>query len=332
MAASTLSRRRLLQLAALSGLSLLAGCRQSRSPLLVSRGEFPSLWAARLPRDWSQQLAEDPEALLQSLRTAAGSRTALLQLWDGWASSLPASRWQPFQAGDLPSGLIAQAAPVSRLFAPEGSPTLAFPWAIDPWVLLLRDRPDLARRASEGWNLLLDPSLQGRLVLPSSPRLSISLMDADPQRLRQLRRAALASDERHGLNLLLAGEAEALVLPRRRAVPLLRRDPRLAVVLPRQGAPLGWNLLLRPAGVGVQPPRAWLAELQSAPLLPRLLAAGWVPPLARERLEAAAASLPAEQRALLLPPQDLLERCWSLPPLEARERDRLQALWDDASP
>jgi putative spermidine/putrescine transport system substrate-binding protein len=332
MAASTLPRRRLLHLAAFSGLSLLAGCRQSRSPLLVSRGDFPSAWAARLPRDWSQQLLDDPETLLQTLRTAEGARTGLLQLWDGWASSLPPNRWQPFPAGDLPGGLIALAAPVSRLFAAEGSPTLAFPWAIDPWVLLLRDRPDLARRAAEGWNLLLDPSLQGRLVLPSSPRLSITLMGADPQRLRQLRRAALANDERHGLNLLLAGEAEALVLPRRRAVPLLRSDPRLTVVLPPEGAPLGWNLLLRPAGVAVQPPRAWLAELLTAPLLSRLLASGWVPPLPRARLEAAAASLPAVQRALLMPPQDLLDRCWSLPPLDARERARLQALWDGASP
>lgn len=332
MAALPLPRRQLLRLAALSGPALLAGCRRSPHRLLVSRGDFPAAWAARLPDGWNQQVWEDPASLLQNLPAATGSSAVLVQLWDGWAASQPPSRWDPFAPGELPGGLLAPAAAVSRLFLPAGSPSRAFPWAVDPWVLLLRDRPDLARRASEGWELLLDPSLQGRLVLPSSPRVAITLVGADPQRLRLLRRAALASDERHGLNLLLAGEAEAVVLPRRRAVPLLRSDPRLAVVLPRQGSPLGWNLLLRPAGAALRPPLAWLMELLAPPLLPRLLAAGWVPPLPRSRLEPAAASLPARQRTLLLPPDDLLARCWSLPPLSAEQRDQLQALWDGASP
>ena len=38
------------------------------------------------------------------------------------------------------------------------------------------------------------------------------------------------------------------MLPRQRVVGLLRRDPRLQVLLPEHGSPLSWNLLLRPAG------------------------------------------------------------------------------------
>ena len=331
MAAPVLSRRQLLRLSPLPALALLAGCSGERSRLLVSRSDMPAAWSSRLPRSWSQQVLEDPAAVLAAL-AAPGTPAGLVQLWDGWATTRPTGSWQPFVAPELLRRLTPMAAPVSRLFAPEGRPALAFPWAMDPWVLLLRERPDLVRRASEGWNLLLDPSLRGRLVLPSSPRVSITLMEGDPQRLRRLRRAALACDERNGLNLLLAGEAEALVLPRRRAVPLLRSDPRLTVLLPAQGAPLGWNLLLRPAATAVQPPLDWLALALAPPLLPRLLAAGWVPPLPRATLEAAAASLPAVQRQLLLPAPAVLERCWNLPPLSAGERDALQALWDGACP
>jgi putative spermidine/putrescine transport system substrate-binding protein len=115
-------------------------------------------------------------------------------------------------------------------------------------------------------------------------------------------------------------------------MPLLRSDPRLAVVLPAQGSPLGWNLLLRPTGAAALPPTTWLESVLQAPLLPRLLAAGWVPPLPRAALEQAATSLPPAQRALLLPPEALLERCWSLPPLTPDERLALQALWDGAAP
>jgi hypothetical protein len=157
-------------------------------------------------------------------------------------------------------------------------------------------------------------------------------MQTDAGRLRRLRRAALASDERNGLNLLLTGEAEALVLPRRRAVALLRSDPRLSAVLPDDGAPLGWNLLLRPAGTAAELPLAWLEAALQPPLLPRLLAAGWVPPLPRAELERAATSLPQLQRSLLLPPVDLLARCRALQPLGEGERQSLQDLWDSTAP
>jgi hypothetical protein len=206
-----------------------------------------------------------------------------------------------------------------------------YAWAVNPWVLVLRDRPDLARRRAAGWDLLLDPSLRGRVVLPASPRLSLALVAEDPERLRRLRAQALAYDDRDAISLLLDGHAEAAVLPRQRVVPLLRRDPRLTVVLPEQGAPLGWNLLLSPAAAPA-PPLDWLAEVLESPLLPRLLAGGWVPPLPAAQLEPALAGFAPDLRALLLPPAALQARWRDLPPLEPAERRRLQALWDGAAP
>ncbi len=171
-------------------------------------------------------------------------------LGDGWASAEPRSRWQPLGAPALLARLADWAAPLSRLFGPPDAEALAFPWAFTPWVLVLRSRPGLAARREEGWDLLLDPSLKGRLVLPSSPRICMALMGRDFERIQALRRQALAYDDRDGLNLLLSGGADAAVLPLRRVIPLLRRDQRLAVVLPASGAPLAWQVLLRPAGSG----------------------------------------------------------------------------------
>jgi hypothetical protein len=168
---------------------------------------------------------------------------------------LPGTSSPPPDAPELLAQLAPFAAPVSRLFQPEDAPELAFPWAFSTWVLVLRSRPDLARRRQEGWDLLLDPSLKNRLVLPSSPRVVIELVlrqlglasppsglaapsqppsqpndhpqgppgpKAEPavlddpkllEAVQRLRRQALACDEANGLNLLLAGEADAAVLP-----------------------------------------------------------------------------------------------------------------------
>ena len=223
---------------------------------------------------------------------------------------------------------------MARLYAPPAAGQLAFPWAYSPWVIALRSRPDLAARRQEGWQLLLDPSLRGRLVLPSSPRISLEIMGGDFERLERLRAQALAYDDRDGLNLLLSGDAEAAVLPLQRLIPLLRRDQRLAVIWPDSGAPLSWQLLLRPAGAApsAPPPLEWLGAVLEQPLLEQLLARGWVPPLPQADLAPVARRFPESIAALLLPGDGLLQRCWSLPPLSVPQQLAQQNLWDAAAP
>ena len=330
-------RRRLLQLG-LGATALLAlpagltGCRQGQAEeLLLVAGELPPTWLRRLPSPWRGRPLDSPSALLEQLQDGARAQgvPGLVSLGDGWATSLPPGRWQSLQ---LPPALLALLAdwarPISRLFGPADAAALAFPWAFSPWVLVLRSRPSLAVRAREGWDLLLDPSLTGKLVLPSSPRLCIELMGRDFDRIAALRRQALAYDDRDGLSLLLSGEAEAAVVPLRRLIPLLRRDQRLQVVLPASGAPLSWQLLLRPTGASAPLPADWIQAAFEPPLLPALLQAGWVPPLPRAVLEPQMRRFPAPLAALLLPDQQVLERCWSLPPLTVPQRLALQTVWD----
>ncbi len=330
------SRRQVLRSGAGGSLALatwgLTGC-AAATPfrLLASRADLPAAWIARLPRTWQSQFLEGPDQVRTAVLASGPRRPALGQLSDGWAATLPRAELQPIGTPALLARLDLAAAQVARLFAADPAPQLAFPWALNPWVLLLRNRPDLVRRRAEGWELLLDPSLAGAVVLPSSPRVVLDLVDGDAERLRRLRRQAVAFDDHNGLSLLLNGQAEAAVVPRQRVVPLLRRDPRLAVVLPEQGGPLSWNLLVSPAGAPTAP-IDWLAEALQPPLLPRLLATGWVPPLPAAELERAVAPFPSELRQLLHPPAAVLARWRSLPPLPPAERLRLQALWDRAAP
>lgn len=332
MAEGQLSRRALLAIGLGGSLALLAGCSRQGPVLAARRGDLPERWLRQLPRDWRPRWLEGAEQVRDACGAPLAQRPALAQLSDGWASAQPSQAWAPFGHGDLLGRLAPLAGPASRLFGGAAQPALAFPWSLNPWVLVLRDRPDLARQAPRGWDLLLDQSLAGKVVLPSSPRVVMALVGEDPQRLCQLRRQALAQDDRHGLNLLLSGPAEAAVLPRPQVVPLLRRDPRLAVLLPEEGAPIAWSLLLRPAGVTTLPPGEWLEACLQPPLLPRLLAAGWVPPLPRPVLAAALEGLTPSLAGLLLPPEPVLARCRDLPPPRAGERRRLQELWDSTQP
>ncbi|MCP9771464.1 hypothetical protein KBY66_02290 [Synechococcus sp. Tobar12-5m-g] len=356
---SPLSRRRLLQWSALGGLGLLTGCgRQAAARLVYSRGDLPAAWLKRLPDPWRGEAQEGPAEAL-----ARWAEADLLQCPDGWLQELNATRLQPFTppgaAGAAPlfEGLAPFAKPASHLFA-QPPPTvvataaetapMAYPWAFGTWLLVLRNRQDLAERRSEGWNLLLDSSLRGLVVLPSSPRVVIELALrqigrfsresgalADPQlvpQLRRLRGQARSFDDRDGLNLLLRGKAEAAVVPSQRLLPLLRSDSRLTALLPESGSPLWWNLLLRPDRSREPAPLAWLRQIGEPPLLSRLLAAGWVPPLQRPTIAAALGQWPQPVASLLYPEPAVLANCNSLPPLGAADRRSYQKLWDQAAP
>lgn len=363
MALPLLHRRQLLHLGGLAGLALLGGCSNGDEPqLLYAPGELPSAWLKILPKPWRGQPQPSPAAVLAALGKPGMS---LLQLSDGWALDARTDQLEPLGAPNLLDQLAPFAAGPSRLFQEEGTPPLAFPWAFSTWVLVFRNRADLARRRQEGWTLLLEPSLKGRLVLPSSPRVVMELVlrqlglpsegswhaagalaKADPAVLidpslpddprlpaaiRRLRSQALACDEANGLNLLLAGEADAAVLPARRVLPLLRSDTRLQALLPESGSPLIWSLLVRPTGAAPLP-QAWLAEVLKPPLLNRLLAKGWVPPLPAKRLAAPLSAWPEPIAQLMLPASEVLARCNSLAPLNAPKRIQWQALWDQAAP
>ena len=357
MALPLLHRRQLLRLGGLAGLALLGGC-DSRAPsqLVYAPGDLPGAWLKTLPKPWQGRPQPSPAGVLAAMGQPG---VGLLQLSDGWALDARNDQLAPLGAPNLLAQLAPFAAAPSRLFQGEGAPGLAFPWAFSTWVLVLRNRADLARRRQEGWPLLLDPSLKGRLVLPSSPRVVIELVlrqlglppagavaKADPTvqdgptaledprlpaAIRRLRSQALACDEANGLNLLLAGEADAAVLPARRVLPLLRSDPRLQAFLPKGGSPLIWSLLVRPAGAAALP-LEWLGEILRPPLLNRLLAKGFVPPLPAERLAAPLSAWPEPVAQLMLPAPEVLERCTSLAPFSEPTRIQWQGLWDQAAP
>jgi putative spermidine/putrescine transport system substrate-binding protein len=77
-------------------------------------------------------------------------------------------------------------------------------------------------------------------------------------------------------------------------------------------------------------PLEWIRDGLNLPLLDRLLAAGWVPPLPVAQLAPALNRWPQRLRPLLLPSSDVLARCTNLLPLQAADRQRLQTLWDQA--
>ncbi len=294
-----LTRRSLLTL--LSGAGLLAACSGPKQRLGVQNGTLPRAWLQRLPAGWGVE-----SITLGTALPKPGQGLGPLALTDGWATSQPASHWLPWPASAATELLM----PEAQALLPWGLPV-----AMGPWLLVLRDRPDLWKTLGDkaSWQLLLHPSLRGQLLLPASQRVVLDIakrIGNQAEIMAQLRQQALGFNDVNALTLLLNGEAQAAVLPSRAVVPLLRSDSRLRAFLPIQGAPLWWNLLVRPASAAAIPPLEWLLAPRKSPLLDQLLRAGFTPPLKLPLLAAALSRQPQAQ--LLRPPAELLEKCTTL--------------------
>nr|YP_009530963.1 hypothetical protein PMNZ_731 [Paulinella micropora]AXY63652.1 hypothetical protein PMNZ_731 [Paulinella micropora] len=327
-----LSRRQLLKTGTLGTFALLSGCeysKLSRSTLLYSRGSLPYQWLKLLPNDWrSDSMVNSSEVVNRIL----SSHPDLVQVSDAWGQLLNPNDLAPLDTIPLFKELALFTEPITYIFKDDLLRKVALPIAFSPWLLVICNRPDLLARSSEGWHLLLDPTVRGRVVFPSSPRVLIDIaqrLEGGLETLPALRRSVLSFDRYYGLNLLLNGDAEISILPAREAIPLLQEHPHLKGLLPNQGTILTWDLLVRPLLSQKALPIAWIQEAWKRPLLDHLIANGWVPPLPRARLQGALdkLKLPPEWKELLYPEESLLNKCSSLLPLDINERKRLQDIW-----
>tara|TARA_B100001175_G_scaffold121338_1_gene103279 strand:- start:571 stop:1422 length:852 start_codon:yes stop_codon:yes gene_type:complete len=281
-----------------------------------------------LPDPWQLTSAKALEQWTQG----DAAQADLLACTDGWLDTLSAVALQPIEAAALSNQLDPLAQQFLKMQGPLASQVL--PVGVSPWVLLVRSNPVVDAIKKLGWQMLLDPQLKGKIVFPSSPRVVIDLADRleQPDALQRLRRQALTFDDRQAVNWLLKGVAKVVVLPLQRCLSLLRRDPRMEVILPNQGAPLHWTVLIRPKDAKVPLPQQWVELAWREPMRRRLLQEGWRAPLATAVLDADRSQLPERWRSLVLPPDDLWNKCWSLPPLSPEQRISLAERWRASAP
>ncbi len=335
MLLTMIGRRGFLRVGLLAGLYGLAGCSplEARPVLRAAPETLPKKWRRLLPSPWRFKKLEINNEGKDFFTTAFDSGNDLLAVGDGWLSTLPKNELQPIGSSAPYDRLNSQARNFLISLGPELGKKV-FPVGVTPWVLLFRRGEQWISKAKLDWQVLLDPRLKGRLVLPESPRIVMSLaqtIDVE-NALGRLRKQAFTFDDRNAMNWVLSGDARVAVLPLQRCFPALKHDPRLSVVLPEVGAPLHWILLARPIKTREPIPRQWLEKAWKFPLLDQLLASGWIPPITQEELQKSVKSLPELYKSVLPPPQKILQKCWSLTPLTISKEEALIERWTRSVP
>mgnify|MGYP001255757745 CR=1 FL=1 len=334
MAFLNLTRREFLNSTLLLGTLSLTGCLNKSSQFIIRavNESLPQEWLHNLPSGWIyKNLKVNSE--IYPYKMPFEEQTDLFALEDGWITNLQNDELLDMKIDNWLPSLNSQARSFSIGLSPELRNKL-LPIGFTPWVMLFRNGEPWRKKAKKSWEVLLEPGLQDQVLLPNSSRMLISLVDrmGTSDELRRLRKQVKSFDDRNALNWINSGKAKVAVLPLQRCIPSLVRDSRLSVILPEEGAPINWTLLARPLSSRGLLSHDWLEETKEPPLLIKLLAKGWIPPIDYYQLSKGVSALPKKFQSAFFLSEKTWNNSWSLPPLKPLDRQALEMRWIKSVP
>ena len=333
MQTNNLGRRDFIKFGLISSLLFLSGCSISQKKL-VFRGipsTFPMEFINSLSTDWEFLPIKDIELKNFSYSYALQEKTDLLALNDGWISSLPFVSLKEIKATHLRDKFNNQA----RFFLDglgKDYQNRIFPLAASPWVILFRNEDSLTLDNKNSWEVIFSSELTNQVIFPNSPYLLISIARklGFINDFSKIKNQAMSFDDRNALNWVISGRAKAAVLPLSSCVNSLIKDPRLSVLLPQEGSPLNWTVLVSPKLSQEPFPTDWFDSLWGETYLRRVMSKGFIPPITFSDLERKNINISKRYKSILLPEESIWKKCWSLPLLKYEEKKELALHWNNS--
>ena len=333
MNADTFGRRDFIKYGLISSLFLLSGCSTSQKKLAL-RGvsnSFPSEFLNSLSTGWEFLPINDIELKTFTYHSILKEKTDLIVLNDGWISDLPIESLQEIQADNIRNKLSNQAISFLEGLGAKFSKKI-LPLAVSPWVILFRNEDSLALKNKHSWEVIFSSALTNQIVFPNSPYLLISIAEkiGFVNHLSKIKTQSKSFDDRNALNWVISGRANAAVLPLSSCVDSLIKDPRLSILLPKEGSPLNWTVLASPSLPPESFPTDWFNSLWGATYLRRVISKGFLPPTSFSDLRRKNINIPQKYQSIFLPEESIWNKCWSLPILSVQRKKDLALKWNNS--
>ncbi len=333
MQINNLGRRDFIKYGLSSSFLILSGCSAAKQKLTL-RGfpnSFPSEFINSLSTAWEFSPITEIELKKFSYNSILQENIDLIVLNDGWISNLPFDSLQEIKATFIRDDFSKQTISFLNGLG-EDYKNRIFPLAVSPWVILFRNEDSLALNNKNSWEVIFSSSLTNQIVFPNSPYLLITIarkigFDKDFSKIKS---QAKSFDDRNALNWVLSGRANAAVLPLSRCVDSLIKDPRLSVLLPKEGSPLNWTVLASPAMATEPFPADWFDSLWGSTYLRRLVRKGFLPPTSLSDLRRKNINVSQKYQSIFIPEESFWNKCWSLPVLGFEDKKDLALNWNNS--
>ena len=324
------TRRQFLNYGKLSLLFLLNSCSDSSKKISISLQSsfYPQSLKDTFPASWQQKSINFSKFELEiNKKNLTNSDFILIN--DGWINKINFESFQNINNLLLNEKLNLKSKEYLNSLK-EDQRNKLFPIGVVPYAVILKNNKELIHDARKSWDFLLNEKLKGKVILPESPRIimSISKRINTKNSLSKLKSQAMLFDDQNPINWLINSKASVAIIPYSLGIKYLKVDSRLSIVFPEKGVPLIWNFLLSKSKINNQILIDWIKSFEKISTIDQLANQGWYLPFnnaySRSKYNI------NNKKNTYAPSKICWENSWSFLPINKKDKAYLEDIWNQS--
>ena len=204
-----------------------------------------------------------------------------------------------------------------------------YPIGVIPYAVIIKNNERYKITNKNNWDFLLSKDLIGKMILPNSPRILISIAERinNKNAMKAIFNKGNIYDDINAIDWLINTDAVLAILPLTICEKYLKIDPRLSIVFPNQGVPLMWNFLLINNNFNQALLLNWIDKLIDKNSINKLVKDGLYLPFNNEYIHSKYKYSSKSARLLNRPSEECWRNSWSFNSLKESEKVEFEKIW-----
>jgi len=320
-----LNRRKFLNIAKLSVLFLLTSCKGLSKKISIGfyKNFLPVSFINLLPKSWEKYNLNYQE---DNLNKNFSDKDIIL-INDGWLSRVELKDFN-----NISDPLLNYLDERSKNYLSNWEPSKQkklYPIGVIPYALIIKNNERYKITNKTNWDFLLLKEFNGKMILPNSPRILISIAERinNKDAIKAIINQGNVYDDINAIDWLINTDAVLAILPLTICEKYLKIDSRLSIVFPNQGVPLMWNFLLIKNNFNQTLLFNWIDKLLNKNSSDKLIKDGLYLPFNDEYIQSKYKDIRNSARLLNRPSAECWKNSWSFNSLKESEKFELEKIW-----
>ena len=322
-----LTRKKFLDIAKLSVLFLLTSCNGLSRKISIGlyKNFLPVSFINLLPKNWKKENLNYKED--NSNKNFRNKDLILIN--DGWLSRVDLKVFD-----DISEPLMNYLDERSKYYLsnwPLFERKKLYPIGVIPYAVIIKNNERYKITNKNNWDFLLSKDLIGKMILPNSPRILISIAERinNKNAMKAIFNQGNIYDDINAIDWLINTDAVLAILPLTICEKYLKIDSRLSIVFPNQGVPLMWNFLLINNNFNQALLLNWIDKLIERNLINKLIKDGLYLPFNNEYAQSKYKYSSKSARLVNRPSEECWRNSWSFNSLKESEKVEFEKIWKD---
>ena len=322
MIKNQLTRRNFLDITKLAVLFFLTSCKALSKEISIGfyKNFLPLNFINLLPKNWKKDNLNYKEDFYNKNFIDKD----LLLINDGWLSSVELKDFN-----DISDPLLNYLDERSKSYLSNWElfeQKKLYPIGVIPYAVIIKNNERYKITNKNNWDFLLSKDLSGKIILPNSPRILISIAQKikNKNAIRAMINQGNVYDDKNAIDWLINTDAVLAILPLTICKKYLKFDSRLSIVFPDQGVPLMWHFLLINSNFNQTLLLDWIDKLLDKNSLNKLMKDGLYLPFNKEYIQSSYKDNSEYKKFLIGPSEECWQNSWSFNALKQSDKVELE--------